>query len=62
MLWVLYRYAVARRLCRCQLSVQNFVIICLSKQLNSLFQRNTDRSKNGRGEKYKGENLKETGN
>jgi hypothetical protein len=47
---------------RCQLSVQNFVIRCLNMQLNSLFERNTNRSKNGRGDKYKSENVKETGN
>ena len=61
MAFVWIRNFQALRLYRCELSVQNFVIKCLNMQLNSLFQRDTNWSKNGRGEKYKSENVKETG-
>jgi len=47
---------------RCELSVQNFDIRFLNMQLNSLFQRKTNRSENGSGEKYESENVKEKRN
>ena len=49
MAFVQIRSFQALRLHSCHLSFQNFVIKCLNMQLSSLFQRNTNRSKNGRG-------------
>ena len=60
MTFVQKRSFQALRLHRCQLNIQNFVIRCLNMQFNSLFECNTNRSENGRGEKYKGEKVKET--